>query len=152
MRTCSASPVLQFAATADLTAARVALAIAETLWVVCLLWPGDTFERPPYLIMSSLMSEPGWACLFAASATAHWLIVAFKLDYTARAVAFAGWTVFLWWFIVLSIFLTVTPPPAAASGEVALAIAALWILLRSGERRSTNVKGNRRGLRRRWDV
>lgn len=114
----------------QMVTARLLLALAEFLWGVLLLWPGDTFERPTYSIMALVMSELPWAGFFLTSAAMQVWILASE-DYHSRpARAFAAWNAIFWASIACSMLLSVYPPPAAISGEIALAIAAVWIWLR----------------------
>lgn len=43
---------------------------------------------------------------------------------------YAGWNAVLWVYVVVAMYFSVYPPPAAISGETALAIASLWIWAR----------------------
>lgn len=114
----------------QMVTARLLLAIAEILWGLLLLWPGDTFGRPTYALMSKLMVEELWAILFLASAAMQLWILTTE-DYHARpARLFAAWNAIFWTSVVCSMLLSVYPPPAAISGEIALACAAVWIWLR----------------------
>ncbi len=116
----------------DLHATRFLLALAEICWSASLAWPGDTFGRPTYTMMSRLASEEAWAVVFGITG-----IIQFALLYTGRyhsraAVAFAGWNSVLWCYVVAAMYLSVYPPPAAISGELALAWGAMWVFARSG--------------------
>lgn len=123
----------------DLHATRATLSIAELLWAVSLLWPGDTFVRPTYTEMAHVMSEEAWGFIFLLSCITQAGIV-LKGDYHSRfATYFAGWNSGLWLFVCYSMYISVYPPPAAISGEAALAFAATWIWARSGFK----VKGRR---------
>ena len=123
----------------DLHGTRLILALAEVMWAVTLLWPGDTFGRPTYMIMSQVMSENAWGLVFAVSAITQ-LGILIRCDYHSTfATVFAGWNSVLWSFIVIAMYLSVQPPPAAISGETALALAAGWVWVRSG----LKVKGSR---------
>ena len=114
----------------DLIATRLTLAIAELLWAVLLLWPGETFSRPTYSVMSHVMHEEAWALVFLASSITQFSIV-IQADYHCwLARYFAAWNAVMWVFCVTSMLLSVYPPPAAISGEIALALAATWIWLR----------------------
>lgn len=114
----------------DLVATRVVLALAETLWAVLLWWPGATFGRPTYTGMAAVLPEDAWGALFALSAVlqAHIALRHCKTDFYASA--FAVWNAALWGFVVLSMFWSVQPPPAAIAGETALMCASFWIALR----------------------
>ena len=123
----------------DLHGTRLILALAEALWAISLFWPGNTFDRPTYLVMSHVMSEHAWALIFAASAVTQ-LGILIRCDYQSTfATVFAGWNSVLWTFVVIAMYLSVQPPPAAISGETALALAAGWVWIRSG----LKVKGHR---------
>ena len=126
----------------DLHDARFILALAEIIWSITLLWEGETFARPTYTQMSHVMSEEAWGFVFILSAIAQ-LGILFKGDYHSRfATYFAGWNSALWLFVTISMYMSVSPPPAAISGEAALTFAAAWIWVRSGyvscEHRSTS--------------
>lgn len=127
----------------DMTAIRICLALSEFLWAVMLLWAGDTFGRPTYTIMAHIMIEEAWALLFLVSAVAQISIVA-QEDYHSRfARYFAGYNALLWDFVVVSMLMSVYPPPAAISAEISMAIFATWIWIRpyilaEGYRRARN--------------
>ena len=114
----------------DLVASRLIIALAEWFWFALLLWPGDTMARPTYAIMGQVMPEYAWAFIFLLSAIMQTSIVLTESYHSLFARVFAGLNAGLWCFVVLSFLLSVSPPPAAVSGEIALAIAALWIWIR----------------------
>lgn len=114
----------------DMVGVRVTLAIAEFLWAAMLLWPGDTFDRPTYTLMARVMSETLWGFTFLLTAWAQWSLVMIG-DFQCRfARVFAAWNSTLWVFVCGSMYFSVYPPPAAISGESALALGASWIFLR----------------------
>ena len=76
------------------------------------------------------MHEEAWAMLFMVSAIMQTTIVLGQSYHTLFARTFAGFNAGLWSFVVISMLLSVTPPPAAISGEISLAIASVWIWLR----------------------
>lgn len=114
----------------DLIGSRITLAFAEFMWALMLLWPGDTFDRPTYKHMASVMTEEWWGVLFIWSACVQLCIVMRNKMHTAFAWYFAGWNFCLWGFTVWSMLASVYPPPAAIGGEIALALAAFWIWFR----------------------
>lgn len=114
----------------DLVASRLIIATAEWFWFILLMWPGDTMERPTYHIMGHIMHEEAWALLFMFSAIMQTTIVLSQSYHTLFARTFAGFNAGLWSFVVISMLLSVSPPPAAISGEISLAIASVWIWLR----------------------
>ena len=117
----------------DMTSIRILLVIAEFLWAITLYWPGDTFGRPTYNGMSDFATEIEWANIFFVSAIIQFLLI-YKNDYTTKfSYAFAAWNSVLWLFVCGSMYLSVYPPPAAISGELSLAIGALWVFIRSGK-------------------
>ena len=116
----------------NMHSARFTLAMAETIWGITLLWPGDTFDRPTYSLMSLVASENVWGLVFLATALIQWAVL-FSGKYHDRfAVVFASWNASLWWFTITSMYMSIYPPPAAISGELALALAATWVFIRSG--------------------
>lgn len=126
----------------DLHATRFTLGLAELLWAITLLWPGDTFGRPTYTVMAKVMPEEAWGFVFLLSGVTQFSVL-FSGDFHSRfPILFAGWNGALWLFVTVSMYLSVFPPPAAISGELALSIAAIWVYIRSGYvvtgRRSTD--------------
>lgn len=114
----------------DLVATRLTLATAEFAWAVMLFWPGDTFERPTYALMGKVMSEEAWSVIFLASAVTQLSIVLLEDYYSRTARYFAAWNAALWGYVVVSMLVSVFPPPAAIGGELALALSAFWIFVR----------------------
>ena len=114
----------------DLVASRVILAMAEFIWALLLMWPGDTFDRPTYTIMRHVLPEEAWAFVFLITAMCQTTIVLSEIFHSTFARIFAAWNAVLWIFIVTAMLMSVYPPPAAISGEIALAFAAFWIWLR----------------------
>ncbi len=114
----------------DLIASRILLAWAEFLWAVMLFWPGDTFGRPTYAAMAHIMNEQAWGFVFAISSAFQITIILQESFHTAFARYFAAWNATLWAVVVIGMLLSVYPPPAAISGEIALAFAAGWIWIR----------------------
>lgn len=114
----------------DLIATRLALALAEMCWAIMLLWPGDTFERPTYHVMSLVAGEYAWAAVFLLTSVLQFTIVVESDFHGKFARYFSAWNASLWVFTVLSMMLSVYPPPAAIGGEMALMVAACWIWIR----------------------
>ena len=114
----------------DLVATRLALSFAEMCWAVMLLWPGDTFDRPTYGLRSEIASETAWSAIFLLTSFLQFSIV-IQADFHGKfARYFAAWNAALWVFTVVSMVLSVYPPPAAIGGEMALMLSATWIWLR----------------------
>lgn len=114
----------------DLIATRLSLAVAELLWAVMLLWPGNTFDRPTYFWMSQFGSETLWAFVFLVSGLYQGYIVAAQKVRSRQAEVFACFNAFIWVFTIGCMLASVYPPPAAIGGEISLAVAAFWIAIR----------------------
>lgn len=114
----------------DMVATRITLAIAELLWALTLFWPGTTFDRPTYDIMSKVMSENAWALTFLITAHVQLSIVLIGDCRSWYANGFAAWNAALWIFCAVSMYSSVYPPPAAISGETSLALAAFGVFIR----------------------
>lgn len=114
----------------DLVATRVTLAIAELLWALTLLWPGETFARPTYALMANLASENVWGLTFLLTSWMQWSLVLIGDFKCIFARMFAAWNFTLWALVVVTMYSSVYPPPAAISGEAALALGAFWIFAR----------------------
>ena len=127
----------------DLVATRISLAIGEMAWAIMLLWPGDTFGRPTYLMMSHTMTEEAWGFLLLLSAATQITIVMCDEYHHWFSRLFAAWNGMLWAFLVLSMMLSVSPPPAAIGGEIAMAMAACWVWLRPALLRGVYEKAER---------
>lgn len=124
----------------DLHGVRLLLAMSELFWAVALFWPGNTFDRPTYTAMSHIMSEGLWGFVFLIMSATQLSILATG-DYHSRfPVWFAAVNQSVWWLVVISMYMSVYPPPAAISSELALAIGATWVWVRSGH------NTDRRGL------
>lgn len=114
----------------DLVGTRCLLALGELLWAVMLAWPGDTFARPTYSLMATVMSEHAWALVFLLSSVTQITVILMDDLHSRFARYFAGWNCILWSFVVISMLLSVFPPPAAIAGEIALAVGAVWVWVR----------------------
>ena len=114
----------------DLVSSRMTLAFGELAWAVMLLWVGDTFGRPTYSHMASVMPEEAWAIVFMLSGITQVTIILLDDLHSRFARYFAAWNACLWLYTVWSMLASVYPPPAAIGGEIALAISACWIFAR----------------------
>lgn len=124
------NPITHALFDSDMVSIRLVLGIAEFFWCSMLLWPGDTFARPTYQILGILMPELCWAFVFGVTSILQFHIAFQRCWYEPWARVFATWNASLWFLTVGSMILSVYPPPAAVGGEMALAIAALWIWAR----------------------
>jgi hypothetical protein len=127
----------------DLISSRVTLALGEFFWAVMLLWPGDTFGRPTYNYMAMVMSEELWGMVFLITSIIQIVLVLSHKIHTICARYFAGWNAMLWSYTVVSMLLSVYPPPAAIGGEIAMALSAIWIWIQP----YILIKGYRRAAR-----
>lgn len=114
----------------DLIASRFTLAVGEFAWAVMLLWDGNSFDRPTYAHMALVMNEEIWGLVFVFSGVTQLSILLLNDFHSKFARYFAGWNSMLWSYTVWSMLASVYPPPAAIGGEIALALAALWIWIR----------------------
>lgn len=116
----------------DLIAVRFLLGLAEITWAATLYWPGLTFGRPTYSVMAQIAPEDVWALLFFVTGVIQFKLLFSGELHSARATWFAAWNCNFWFFTVLSMYMSVYPPPAGISGELALAVGSIWVFLRSG--------------------
>lgn len=114
----------------DLIAIRISLFFAEILWAIMLVWPGETFHRATYTLMAALAEEETWAVIFCITAVLQLGIVAIDTLHTKFARYFAAWNATLWVYVVFSMLISIYPPPAAIGGDMALAMAAVWVCIR----------------------
>lgn len=115
---------------ADLTLLRLLIAMSSLFWSIMLFWPGDTFARPTYEYMSKIAKEEYWATAFAIHFTVSIVSLAFK---QMRYLSVLGEGVLgslIWTSSCLLMLLSVYPPPAAISAEIATALASWWIIVR----------------------
>ena len=114
----------------DMLAVRFCLSVAAILWAVMLFWPGETFDRPTYFVMRQFAPEPVWATLFLAQGV---VMIAYLLyDCTNRVVLCVDSVLGcgLWTCCTIAMIISVFPPPAAISAEIAMALASWWNLVR----------------------
>jgi hypothetical protein len=116
----------------DLYATRAMLGFAELVWALALFWPGETFDRPTYKIMAQVASESTWAAAFLVTGLLQWGILLSGRYHDRLVLVFACWNSALWTFSTIAMYLSVYPPPAAISGELAMAVGACWVLVRTG--------------------
>lgn len=114
----------------ELISSRIILAMGELFWAIMLFWNGDTFSRPTYSHMAEMMSENWWALVFLISGILQIIIVISNNLHSTYARYFAFWNMILWGYTVVSMLLSVYPPPAAIGGEIAIAISSAWIWIR----------------------
>jgi hypothetical protein len=114
----------------DMIMARFMLGASELTWFILLIWPGETFTRPTYFYMRQVAPEHVWALLFLVTGLIQIGIVFSGDLHSTFARNFANWNAFLWATTVGMMLFAIQPPPAAISGEIVLAITAVWICVR----------------------
>lgn len=114
----------------DLIASRMLLAIAEFTWAIMLLWPGATFDRQPYELMSRFAGEDAWGILFLVIGSIQLYILMAERFHDTFSRVFAGVNSFFWCLSTYAIIVSISPPPAAIGGNIALSVASIWIFAR----------------------
>ena len=114
----------------DLMSSRFTLAIAEFMWAILLLWPGEVFQRPLYIHLASVMGEDAWGLVFLLAGVTQLTIMLLNDVHSRFARHFAGWNSVLWIYVVISLVMSEYPPPAFIGGEIAMSIIASWIWVR----------------------
>jgi hypothetical protein len=115
----------------DMWATRFTLALGAIFWGIMLFWPGETFDRPTYTLMAKFAPEWTWAGLFLIQglyAMYDVLCPGNRGKFTLFIDAILGCV--LWTLSCICMLLSVYPPPAAIAGEIALALASWWNLVR----------------------
>ncbi len=113
------------------TGARLILFLSALGWAVSLGWPGDTFDRPIYRIMASIMPEEMWAVAFAIYAGL--LLVPYKRTALRwlLAISIHCFGVMLWSTTFLSLAPLYGISSAATTPTAALACGAIFMLWRA---------------------
>lgn len=114
----------------DLIASRFFVSLASIFWSFLLFWPGDTFARPTYTLMSKFANETTWAILFGLQGLAGLYSIIHKSRDKLLLVTDAVLGCMLWTGSCVAMLLSVYPPPAAISAEIVAAIMSWWILVR----------------------
>ena len=117
----------------EMIATRFTLAASEFFWGVTLMTWGaahNLFSRPTYKYMDLLGNEYGWGAIFLMSSVLQITVVLRNDIQSCFARYFAGFYAVLWIVSIGGCYLSVSPPPAAMSGELALTCAAIWIWVR----------------------
>jgi hypothetical protein len=113
----------------DLVASRFILAMAEFIWAIMLLLPGDTFPKNevPHL---AIFPEYVWGFIFLFSGLVQTGIILYEHMRSGFAKMFALFNAVLWVYLVLSILIDSYPPVVGIAGEITLMLTALWIWIR----------------------
>ena len=114
----------------DLIASRFTLALSEFFWAILLIWPGEVFSRPPYTHLAAVMCEEAWGLVFLMSGVTQLTIILQNDLHSKFARYFAAWNAALWVYVIANLMISIYPPPADIGGEIAMALAALWIYIR----------------------
>lgn len=102
--------------------------MSAVMWVICLLWPGETMQRPTYHVMSAFGDDVSWAIVFILVSLLQGtrLLVASSVPRKLASVI-NGVVAFIWVFTSISMIASVYPPPAAIAGEIVVTIASVWV-------------------------
>lgn len=114
----------------DMEGTRFTLALAAIIWSIMLFWAGDTFSRPTYTYMAAIADELTWATLFGFQGLCalYSLLSGKKNQFLLNTDALLG--CLLWSGSCIAMLMSVYPPPAAISAEIAAAISSWWVLVR----------------------
>ena len=114
----------------DMEGTRFTLSFAAIIWSIMLFWNGDTFDRPTYTYMAAIADELTWATLFGLQGICAFysLLAEKKNRFLFNFDAVLG--CLLWSGSCVAMLMSVYPPPAAISAEIAAAFASWWVLVR----------------------
>ncbi len=120
---------------ADTTQTRFFLAIVASLWVGALLLPGDSFARPTFIYMAAIAGDDAelkWTIVFAVYAAAAFYGVFARgtgswLATVINALGLVLFSAVAWSVATLS----GVPFPAGAAAHCGIAMAAMWVLIRT---------------------
>lgn len=128
--------IMQIVAHPTLSELRIGKALSflsACVWVICLLWPGETMHRPTYHIMAMFGDDLFWMFVFATIAivqgTRLLLLSSFPVKFTHLI---NGAVAFVWVFTSISMLASVYPPPAAIAGEIVVTLASVWVFAHYG--------------------
>jgi signal transduction histidine kinase len=114
----------------ELVLFRIILGISEFFWFILLIWPGDIFDRVSFISISQIITQDQLAILFLLMSISQFYVIFSESFHSFFARFFAFFSALLWAATIISIFFSVTPPPAQISGEIALMFGAIWIWIR----------------------
>lgn len=132
---CLAGRVWYLVAFSDTTQTRLFLVMAAALWVIALAIPGDSFTRPTFAYMSAIVgphAEMKWLAAFAIYAlTGAWRIFS-SAPGRVSSLVINALGVALFSAVAFSVAtLPGVPFPAGSAAHVAIALAAMWVLVRT---------------------
>jgi uncharacterized membrane protein len=113
----------------DLIYSRFTLALAEFIWALILLMPGNTFPTSEFPKLG-FMSENIWGIIFLISGVIQTMIILYEHMHNKFARRFAMINAIMWIYLVFAILIDTYPPVAGIAAEFALMIIAVWIWVR----------------------
>lgn len=123
--------ILQIIAHPTMSELRIGQALSflsAVIWVICLMWPGETMHRPTYQVMAAFTDDFGWAVVFALVAGLQGTRLLLSPSLPApMASMINGLVAFVWVFTSISMLASVYPPPAAIAGEIVVTLASVWV-------------------------
>lgn len=120
----------------DTTQTRFFLGLVAWLWVGALLVPGDSFSRPTFAYMSSIAgdyAELKWTIAFALYGFFDLWLVFYYVHAKYVSVIINTCGVLLYSSIAFAVAtLSGEPFPAGVAAHAGIALAAVWVLIRTG--------------------
>lgn len=114
------------------TQTRFLLFIAASLWSVALMLPGDSFARPTFAYMAAIAPEPWWTVAFGFYAVVTFLRIFSDWNGHITALVINAFGAALFCAVA---FAVVTLPgtnfPAGAAAHCSIALASIWVLVRT---------------------
>jgi hypothetical protein len=114
----------------ELVMLRILLGISELFWSLLLFWPGDSFSQPYYSTISRYICETQLAIIFLVFALIQFFIIFTEKFHCKFSQGFAFLSAVLWCITIISVFISVYPPPSQIGGEIVLMFGAIWVWLR----------------------
>lgn len=111
---------------------RLFLVIAAALWAAALLLPGDSFARPTFAYMAAVAPEGAWTAAFALYAAVTFIRIFSEWNGHVMALIINVVGASLFSAVAFAV-ITIPGPsfPAGAAAHCAIALAALWVLVRT---------------------
>lgn len=116
----------------DTTPTRFGLALAALFWMIGLLLPGNTVDRPVYRNMAMVAPDLVWALLWSVySAAMFWRVFTVRTG-SVWPFVINAYGLALWGFTSFSIAFALTVPyPAGTAPDFACLAAAFWVFVRT---------------------
>lgn len=114
----------------ELVMLRIMLGVSELFWAILLFWPGDSFSQPYYSTINKYIDETQLATIFMVFALTQFFIIFTEKFHCKFSQGFACFSAFLWCTTIISVFISVYPPPSQIGGEIVLMFGAVWVWLR----------------------